>query len=640
MESGRGHIRFRPSVLLVLPPALLAALPAHAQSLDRIGEVSIEDLGRITVTSVSKTDEPLSQAPAAIYVIGHEAIVNSAAATLPEILRLAPNLQVYQQAPGKWVVSARGMNGNLAAQSFSNKLLVLVDGRTVYTPLFSGVYWDLPDVLPADIDRIEVISGPGSVLWGANAVNGVINVITRNSALGAGLVADVRVGASRSAAGIRYGQAGDTLSWRAGVRLLDEGAGARTDKGASAGDPYHRLGGQVRIDWTPGKADTISLLGELFGGRIGPPDQQHERTSGRNVTLRWERKRENDDTLEVQAFYDRIARDSRPTGGRFFADTWDIDLHDSLHVGRRNLLVWGGGVRLTHYRIDGTAGLAFDPPSQSLALADAFVEDSLSLTQRLNVRAGVKVEKDPFLPAALLPEVRVAWQPSGRTLLWGAVSRAIRSATPFDTDVQERAGIVSLNGNRAFRSEKLAAYELGLRLQPVRTLSVSLTGFVHDYSDLRTVEVVPGPGFSLSWGNNLAGPQHGLDGWFDWSPTPWWTLSGGVTLLRSSLHFVPGASGIIGPGQAGTDPGHQFKLSSTLRLPARARLDLAFRAVGALQGTPVPGYRELDTRLALPIAGLMTIGISATNLLHVRHLEYPGGDYIPRRVMAALDLQL
>ena len=204
---------------------LVAAMApaAHAQEIEALRDLSIEDLQNINVSSVSKTDMPLSDAAASIYVISHEDIMRAGAATIPEMLRLAPNLQVYQASPSNWVVTARGLNGNKAAQSFSNKLLVLIDGRTVYTPLFSGVYWDLPDVLPDDVDRIEVISGPGATLWGANAVNGVINIITRHSSETKGLYADLRAGPDRQVLGARIsGQAGENLSYEVHGRFLHE----------------------------------------------------------------------------------------------------------------------------------------------------------------------------------------------------------------------------------------------------------------------------------------------------------------------------------------------------------------------------------------------------------------------------------
>jgi len=613
---------------------------AMAQPDESLRDVSIEDLAQISVTSVSKTDEPLANAPAAIFVITHDDILRSGAATLPEMLRLAPNLQVYQQAPGQWVVTARGMDGNPGAQSFSNKLLVLVDGRSVYTPLYSGVYWDLPDVLPADIDRIEVISGPGATLWGANAVNGVINIITRSARQTQGLELDLRAGSSRQALGVRYGgQLGADVAWRTGLRWLHEGPGLSAS-GASADDPFQRLGANMQIDWTPSSRDTVTASGEVSDGRLGEGDLAHEDTATRNLSLRWQRQQANGGALQVQAYFDRVERTSEPTYSSFFTDTWDLDVQDSLPLGVRNHLVWGGGVRLTHYGIAGTSSLAFDPSVGNLNLADVFLQDKFDMTRTLSLTAGLKLERDPFATASLLPEVRIAWKPLADTMIWAAMSGAVRSPTPFDRDVQEQSGPVTLTGDKTFRTEKLTAYELGLRLQPTPTISLSATGFYNDYTRLRSIELLPGPGLNLTWGNNLYGHSYGLDAWFNWRPLQWWTISGGTSLLGERFEFAPGGSGLLGPSQLGSDPSHQFQLRSSINAPARIQLDATLRAVGPLPSPYVPAYREMDLRLARPFSRKVVLQLTGTNLLHARHLEYPGGDFIPRRVMAGLDIAL
>jgi iron complex outermembrane receptor protein len=611
-----------------------------AQTDDSLRDVSIEELGQISVTSVSKTDEPLQAAPAAIFVITHDDIRRSGATTLPEMLRLAPNLQVYQQAPGQWVVTARGMDGNPGAQSFSNKLLVLVDGRSVYTPLYSGVYWDLPDVLPADIERIEVISGPGGTLWGANAVNGVINIITRSAAMTQGLVVDLRAGTSRQALGLRYGtMLGDDLALRAGIRWLHEGPG-QSLTGTSQSDPFERLGANAQIEWTPSARDTVTANGEVSDGRLGDTDLAHLDTSTRNLSLRWQRQQADGGALQIQTYYDRVERYSEPAYSGFYTSTWDLDVQDSLPLGGRNHLVWGGGTRLTHYGIAGTGSLTFDPSVGNLDLADVFIQDKFDLSRRLSLTGGLKLEKDPFATASLLPELRLAWKPMAGTLVWAAVSGAVRSPTPFDRDVQEQSGPVTLTGDKSFRTEKLTAYELGLRIAPVPAVSLSATAYYNHYSSLRTIELLPGPGLNLTWGNNLYGHSQGLDAWFNWRLVQWWTLSGGISLLKEQFAFAPGGSGLLGPSQLGSDPSSQYQLRSSLNLPARLQLDATFRAVGSLPSPYVPAYREMDLRIARPISRQAVLQLTGTNLLHARHLEYAGGDYIPRRIMAGLELAL
>ena len=274
--------------LLSASPALAAAttVAAAAPAPDDLAGLSIEELSQIKVRSASKREEPLSAAPTALYVIDHDMIVRSGAVTIPEILRLAPNLQVYEASPSNWIITARGLNGLPFAQSFSNKLLVLVDGRTVYTPLFSGVYWDLPDVLPDDIERIEVISGPGATLWGANAVNGVINIITRDAGSAPGVYADVRGGSVQQAAGIRVaGSLNDKLSYRVYARALHQDA-AHVAGDGSAEDGWRRLGGGFRLDWAPSARDAVTLQGDIFRGRDNLPGDSSERISGR-ATRSW-----------------------------------------------------------------------------------------------------------------------------------------------------------------------------------------------------------------------------------------------------------------------------------------------------------------------------------------------------------------
>lgn len=624
----------------LLASATLAA-PAHAQSVDQLREMSIDDLAEVNVSSVSKSDQPLSEAPAAIYVISHEDIVRSGAATIPEMLRLAPNLQVYQTGPGQWVVTARGLNGSLQAQNFSNKLLVLLDGRTVYTPLFSGVYWDLPDVLPDNVDRIEVISGPGATLWGANAVNGVINVITRPSEM-KGAYADVRAGPDRQAAGVRFaGSAGGDITYSLHARYLHERA-FDTAAGTSAGDPWHRFGGGFRVDWTPGDADTVTLEGEAFGGRAADSGGNREPFSGRNLTLRWNRTTAGGGEWQAQVFYDRIARNELSSGGtKFHTDTFDAELQRSFTVADRHQIVAGAGARVVRYDIMGSGSLYFDPAKDDLFIADAFVQDRFALTPKLTLTAGLKIENLPYAGASLLPEARIAWKPSAKALVWASVSRAVRSPTPFDADVEERVGPISISGNPDFLTEKLTAYEAGLRLQPSTKLSGSITGFYHSYDDLRTIELLPGgPALvPLTWGNKLHGSTYGVEAWGEWRAAPWWTLSAGATILERDFAFDPGALGILGIAQLGNDPPYILKLHSAMNPVQDVTFDLDLRAYGALREATVPAYRELSGRVAWQAAPQVTLSLTGTNLLHDRHQEYPGGDFIPRRVMGGVELR-
>ena len=626
------------------PVLASGGVQGDAQGEQDLSNLSIEQLSQIEVRSALKRAQPLGDVPAALYVIDHDAIVRSGAVTVPEMLRLAPNLQVYQSSPSNWIVTARGLSGLPAAQSYSNKLLVLIDGRTVYTPLFSGVYWDLPDLLPDDIERIEVISGPGATLWGANAVNGVINIITRSAgATASGGSVDVDAGTVQQVAGVRLaGKAGRNLAYRLYGRLERQDAARRPGDG-SAGDGWHRLGGGFRIDWTPQASDSVTLQGDIFGGRERQAGASHEDIDGRNLVLRWNRDMGGNGQLQAQAFYDRFGRSTEPDGGSFHVDTYDADVQHSFALGSRNQVVWGGGARLVRYRIHGTPSLYFAPGSRNLLLGNLFVQDTFALAKWVSVTAGIKAERDPYVGWSLLPDVRVAVKPGGPTLLWAAVSHAVRSPTPFDEDVQERVGtIVALSGNRQFRTEKLTAYELGLRAQPLSGLSLSATAFYHHYDDLRTVEIGTGPAtvLNLTWGNGLAGHSYGLETWASASPLPWWTLSAGATLLTEDFHFRPTASGIVGTRQNGIDPGHWFTLRSSMNLGRSVTFDVDLRSVARLRdpavGADVPAYTELGGRLAWNVSERLALTLAGANLLQAHHVEYPGGDAISRKVLVGL----
>jgi iron complex outermembrane receptor protein len=627
-------------VLPVLTVAGLFGAPAHAQTLEELREMSIEDLAEVNVSSVSKTDQPLGDAPAAIYVIDRDDIIRSGAATLPEMLRLAPNIQVYQTSPSSWVVTARGLNGNLEAQNFSNKLLVLIDGRPVYTALFSGVYWDMPDVLPDNIDRIEVISGPGAALWGANAVNGVINVITRRASETRGLYADIRAGPDRQAIGARIsGAMGDDLSFAVHGRLLREDH-AYTAAGDAGEDNWRHLQGRLQLDWTPSAADRFTFEAGIFDGREHLPGDRFVDLSGRHATLDWNREFSGGEELQVQAFYDRISRNDQATGGgKFHTDTYDLELQHNFTVGAHSV-VWGGGARLVDYDIEGTDALFFDPPSRTLFIGNAFVQDSFALTDDLTLIGGLKLERLPYSGVSLLPEARIAWKVAPTTLVWAAVQRAVRSPTPFDVDVEERAGgIIAISGNPVFRTEKLTAFELGTRLQPAPTFSLSATAFWHLYDDLRSIEFTPGPFLlNLTWGNQLKGSTYGVEAWADWRVAPWWTLALGATVLERDFAFKPGSSELLGTGQTGNDPPYKLTVRSSMNLRRDVSLDLNFRALGALEGSTVPAVQELGGRLAWQASSNLTLSVSGTNLLHDRHQEYPGGALIPRRVMGGVEL--
>lgn len=604
-----------------------------AQSADDLRAMSIDELINVDVSSVTKVREALSEAPAAIYVISHADIVRSGANSVPEMLRLAPNLQVYQTSASHYVITARGFSGNPDAQSFANKLLVLIDGRSVYTPLFSGVYWDMQDVLPDDVDRIEVISGPGATLWGANAINGVINIITRNSGQTQGLVAKVGAGNRERAASLRYGgRINDALTYRLYAKASSSDQ-TRTAAGAGGHDAWSKPQGGFRFDWTPDAADSLTVQGDAYKGSENQNGAADEHIVGRNVTGRWNRSWAGGAASQVQLYYDRMGRTTLDGGGSFHVDTYDVDVQHSFALGSRNQVTAGGGYRIARYRIHGTVSLAFAPEARALHLANAFLQDSITVTGNSRLILGVKIEDDPFSGATLLPSARATWRPGKAVMLWAAASRAIRSPTPFDNDVVEKIGsTVFLTGSPNFRSEKLDAYEAGLRVQPASALSLSVSGFYNVYDDLRSIEITPVTFLPLQWGNGLRGRTYGVEAWADYRVAPWWRLSAGLNLLRERLRFKAGASGILGVAQAGNDPRHQASLRSSMNVAPNITLDANLRYVGALPDPHVPSYVEMGSRIAWNVSDRLQLAASGFNLLHDHHQELaaPQADAVPR----------
>jgi iron complex outermembrane receptor protein len=492
--------------LTALAAAILApAQSALAQSAEDLRHMSISDLADIDVTSVSKTDQALSGAPAAIYVITHDDIVRSGAVTIPEMLRLAPNLQVAQTGVSQYVITARGFSGSSQAQSFSNKLLVLIDGRGAYSPLYSGVYWDTLQVPAADIDRIEVISGPGATLWGANAVNGVINIITRSSKDTQGGLVDVSAGDRQQSVNLRHGgAAGPDLTYRVyALGLFDrDGTGAL---GAKAHDNAATPQAGFRLDWAAGGDDSVTVQGDGYRGFEAQPGAANEDVSGFNVLGRWSHHWGGGANLQVQAYFDRSSRGS-DGAGNFIVNTYDLDVQHSFTIGDREAVVIGGGLRDSQYRIDGTPTFLFTPAGRDLRLFDAFAQDTLSITDRIDLILGLKIENDPYSGMAPLPDVRLSWRPTASTMVWAAASRAIRSPTPFDSDVIEKIGkIVYLIGDPDFAPETLVAYETGARLQADSRLSFSISGYYNVYDDLRSIEPSQPAFIPLAWGNGMRG---------------------------------------------------------------------------------------------------------------------------------------
>jgi len=625
----------------VAAAALASGAPAAAQTIQDLQAMSIGQLESIDVTSVTKNNEALSDAPAAVYVITEDAIRRSGAASLPEILRLAPNLEVDQISSSRYIITARGFSGNIADQNFANQILVLNDGRTVYSPLYSGVYWDVQDVVPEDIERIEVVSGPGATLWGANAVNGVVNIITKKASETQGGLLDITAGNLEQSASLQYGgQIRDDLAYRLYVRDY-LGGDTELANGNSAHDHWSKPQGGFRLDWTPSDADSLTFQGDAYSGGENQPGLPQNAITGQNLVARWIHGWDDGSSLQVQSFYDQTTRGT-PGNGHFDLDMYDLDFQHSFNWGSWNRIVWGGGVRFSDYRIDGTASLFFVPPSRTLGLSNAFVQDSISLASELTAILGFKLEDDPYSGATALPSARLSWKLSENSLLWAAVSRAIRSPTPFDVDVAERVGTaVALNGDQDFLSATLVAYEIGARTVIGPQITLSASAYYNDYDRLRSVEITTGPAtvLNLTWGNNLRGHNYGLEAWADYQPADWWHLSASLNELCQHFDFTPAATAaFIGVSQLGDDPDTSATLRSSMNLGSGVEWEADFRYVGTLPNPHVASYVELNSSIGWQMTDRVRLALSGFNLLHDRHYEFPPSEAsaVPRSYSVGL----
>ena len=590
---------------------------------DELGRMSLEDLADVQVTSVSKVSEPLRAAPATVYVITHDDILRSGATSLPEVLRLAPNLLVTQHSSSGYAASARGFGGNPDVQNFSNKLLMLIDGRSVYSPLYSGIYYDAQDVVLDDIDRIEVLSGPGATLWGANAVDGVINIITRPTYLTTGTRLSAGAGTHERNASARFGgRINEDTSFRIYGKGFERDA-TLLDDGSPARDDWYKGQAGFRLDWS-GTADEWTAQGDVYRGVQNQEGVGKGDIFGANVLGRWQHRGAKSD-LQVQVYYDQTQRAAPHGGVAFVLHTADIELQQTLAPNARNRIVWGAGYRDNRYRITNSAALAFVPPARNLSLFNVFVQDTVLLTDKLKLTLGVKAENPAYTDWELQPEARLAWQPSDRTLWWMSAARAVRTATPFDVDVVETLGTtVFLTGNPEFQPEEVVAYEIGFRGEPADSISVSIAAFLNRYDDLRTIEPASGSVFlPLRWDNLMQGRVHGLTAWAKWSVARWWRLSPGVTLQHKDLRFSPGASQLLSLEQAGNDPGLHATLASSMDLGSSITLDAHLRYVGTRPDPAAEQRYDLSARLGWQVTPAFQLGFAGFNLLHGSLAQYP-----------------
>ena len=614
-------------VCLVRPG--FAQQPDSAVSADALKKLSIEQLMNLQVTSVSKRPEPLSQTASAIQVITHEDIRRSGASSLAEALRLAANLQVAQLDSRQWAISARGFNGTAA-----NKLLVLIDGRTIYTPLFSGVFWDVQEVPLEDIDRIEVISGPGATLWGANAVNGVINVITRDAKDTQGLLLAGGGGTEQHGFGtVRYGAAlGSTVRARIYGRGFDRDATAFPN-GRDAADDWYLGQGGFRMDWEASSASRATLQGDLYDGRIARDSGGDVAVSGRNVMAKWSRTLSERSSLAAHLYYDRTHRD---IPGLFAEDldTYDVELQHSTRLGARHDVVWGLGYRNVNDRtaIGSDSTLAFLPTHVAREWFTGFVQDEIALVpNRLHVTLGTKIEHNDYTGFEIQPSGRVSWRLASSGTLWAAVSRALRTPSRVDRELFAPAKPpFFLTGGPDFHSEEELAYELGYRYQR-GSVALSVATFYSRYHGLRSLEQVNPPApVPLVIGNGQDGESYGAEVTAQYWLTSRWRVHAGYTELRVHVWPNPGSTDMSRGATESQAPDRQFLLQSSVDLPAHLGFTAGFRAIDDINHQLVPAYAELNTTLTWQPTAHLDLSVVGQNLLHGQHREF-GASTSPTR---------
>lgn len=619
------HPNFR-EAMAALCLALAAAAPAYPVQEDQpaaseLKGLSIEQLMEIDVTSVSRRSEPVSGAAAAITVITGDDIRRSGANNLPDALRIAVGLEVAQSDGNTWAVSSRGFN-----ITTSNKLLVLIDGRSVYTPLYSGVFWDVQDVMLEDIDRIEIIRGPGATLWGANAVNGVINILTKSARDTQGTLVTLGGGQEDEAfASFRQGgKVGDT-AYRAYGKYSYRDSLAFAN-GDSARDPLRRGQAGFRLDSPGTGAGTWTLQGDAYHGLAGQTVVERADTvlDGANLLGRWSSTYAEDSGSDLQVYYDYTHRQI-PDWFEEHRHTLDVDFQHRLPAGPRQKLVWGAGYRITEDQVGNSPGVAFLPDHRTESLFSAFAQDEIALESHLRLTLGTKLEHNDWTGFEVQPSVRLSWVPDDRRTLWGAISRAVRTPTRYDEDIvfYTAAGTPLLEGSNDFVSEELLAYELGYRVQPRTGLAVDVATFYNVYSHLRSYEPSAAPAvFPYSFQNKLNADTWGAEVRLSAQAASWWRLHAGYAYLGKSLTLDPDSLDPTGGKSEGDDPRSRFLLRSLMDLPGRLELDGTLRYVARLPSPVVPAYTELDLRLGWRATDALELSLAGQNLLHAQHPEF------------------
>lgn len=602
----------------------------------------------IKVTSVSKVESTVGRSPAAIFVITNEMILRSGATSVPELLRMAPGVEVARVNSHAWAISVRGFNGR-----FSNKLLVLVDGRVVYNQLYSGVYWDVQDMVLEDIDRIEVIRGPGGTLWGANAVNGVINIITKNAQQTQGALVSAGGGnLDRSINQVRAGgNNGDGLFWRVYGKHFERGE----EYSPLGSDDAWRMGrGGFRLDWELDRAqrNTLTVLGDYYGGEEGQKSWEplpfplysrelveEEGVSGANVLARFVHRIDDESDWSLQAYFDQTYRNQ--IIAEQLLRTLDVEFQHRFPLAERHRLIWGLHYQQVHsYLPTQTFAATFDPQQRTTGLFSGFAEDTISLVEdRLAFIVGTKLENNSFTGFEYQPSGRLLWTPDDRHTGWAAISRAVRTPSLFEDDSVANLGPIPwpdppgiafyrIIGNRECRSEDVVAYEIGYRTQVTDRFAWDISTFFNNYDNL--LWTLPGQEFDEDTyvvvpaytTNAWYGQTYGVELCAQWDVSERWRLWGSYSFLRMMLHSQYSDEWSGYENNEGNSPINQARFYSWWDLGRSWQFDLGLRYVDYLANGNVPAYLTMDARLAWSPNRNLQIALVGQNLFDDHHLEF------------------
>lgn len=641
------------TTFLIAP--LRAASPDAAENENPVKHLSLSELGDIEVTTASREPERVMNTTAAIYVITQEDIERSGAGNLPDALRLAPGVEVAQIDSHDWSVGIRGFGSNL-----TRNVLVLIDGRTVYTELLAGTYWEVQNLVMEDIDRIEVIRGPGATVWGPNAVNGVINIITKHTKDTHGILANAGGGNyEQGFLNARYGGSSGTLDYR--VYELGFNRGPEYHPDGINFDRWRTIQAGFRTDWDESVRDNFTFQGDIYDEGAGtgvnatmytPPYSQNvygtDLLSGGNVLGRWKRTYGEGEDFQLQAFYDRTNR--RQPNFADYRDTYDIDFLDHFHMPYREQISWGLGARFSHgYNPVIVSGLTFTPNSRTDRLLTAFLQDDIALIpKQLTFTFGTKFLRTNFTGWQLQPTGRLLWTPTDKQSFWTAFTHAVR--TP--SDAEENFSLLGFTGkfsdglpilarfdpNPHFHSEELNGYEVGYRLMLRKTLYFDTAGFYNHYGDLFSEDVIGAPFLETSpppphilipaeFGNGLVGKTKGIEFAPEWRPVPFWRLRASYSYLQMNIKRSTGSLDIgTAPFVEGSSPKHQVSLQSGTDFAKVFSFDLTYRYVSMLPALAVTSYSTADVRFDWQVRKEFKLSVVGRNLLQPHHPEYSGVD--------------